>query len=65
MRSLLTHKANNSPIPRILGDEYANFNEFVLIDVMQIDSLPVLHSIDEATHFYSAGFIPNSSTESI
>ena len=47
------------------GSETARFNERIMIDVMYLDGEPVLHMIDEGTHFSAAQFLPNISTQTI
>ena len=40
-----------------MGSEHIQFNERVLMDIMYLDSKPVLHIIDEGTHLNAAGGI--------
>jgi len=40
-----------------VGSEDCRFNHVIAADVMFLDSLPVLHVVDEATHFAAARFI--------
>ena len=47
------------------GSEDTVFNERVLIDIMYLDSDPVLHIVDESTHFSAARFLPTVSTTAI
>ncbi len=47
------------------GADNLCFNERIFLDVMYLDGLPVLHVIDEATHFSSARFLTNVSTKCI
>ncbi len=42
-----------------LGSEHIKFNERIQMDLMYIDSKPILHIIDEGTKFSAAQFIPN------
>jgi hypothetical protein len=41
------------------------FNHTVIVDVMYIDNLPVLHVVDEATHFQAARWLQNMSSECV
>ena len=47
------------------GAETVRFNERILLDVMYIDGKPVLHIVDEGTHFSAAQFLPDVSTKTI
>ena len=46
-----------------LGAEEIQFYERILIDIMYIDGRPVLHMVDEGTHFSAASFLVNCSSE--
>lgn len=48
-----------------LGAEEARFNETILVDIMYIGSFPVLHIVDEATHFSAAKFLRDIFTSTI
>lgn len=48
-----------------VGTDELRFNHIVAVDVMYIDGEPVLHIVDEATHFMSACFLRNSSTKEV
>lgn len=47
------------------GAENVCFNERILMDVMYIDGKPVLHIVDDGTHFGAARFLPDVSTGTI
>eukprot|EP00171_Calliarthron_tuberculosum_P004009 IDg4009t1 len=47
------------------GAEEVRFNERILMDVMYIGMRPILHIVDEGTHFSAARFLNNISTETI
>lgn len=59
----------NASAPRrfklTLGSEEIQFNHRVVVDTMFIQSRPVLHLVDEGTHFTSAAFLKNQSTAEI
>lgn len=59
----------NSSTPRrfklTVGSDELRFNHRVIADTMFLDSKPVLHMIDESTHFTAATFLRNQSTEEI
>lgn len=48
-----------------VGTEGLRFNNRVLVDTMFIQSRPVMHMIDEATHFSAACFLRKQSTSEI
>ena len=48
-----------------LGADEVRFNEKILIDIMYIGSTPVLHIVDEGTHFSAATFLEKCSSEDI
>lgn len=48
-----------------VGTEDLRFNHTVAVDVMYLDGSPVLHIVDEATHFMSACFLRNVSSREI
>lgn len=54
-----------SPKPRrfklTLGTEEMRFNNRVYVDTMFIDNQPVIHLVDEATHFSAASFLRSQS----
>ena len=41
-----------------VGTEELRFNHVVAVDVMTIDKRPVLHMVDESTHFMTARWLP-------
>ncbi|EED11916.1 conserved hypothetical protein [Talaromyces stipitatus ATCC 10500] len=45
--------------------ENVNFNHSIIINIMYLDRDPVLHIVDEATHFNAAAWLPNISTKVI
>ena len=47
------------------GAENVKFNERIYMDIMYIDGKPVLHIVDEGTHFSAAAFLPDVSTKTI
>ncbi len=48
-----------------VGTDDLRFNHIVAMDVMYLNGRPVLHVVDEATHFGAALFLKNQSTKSI
>ena len=48
-----------------IGAETLRFNHRVAIDTMFINNKPILHMVDEATHFSAACFLRNQSTREI
>ena len=48
-----------------VGTEEFRFNHTVLIDTMYIDSKPVLHLVDESTHYVAACFLKSQSANDI
>jgi len=44
-----------------IGSDELRFNHTVAVDVMYIKNRPVLHMVDEATHFSAASFLPSAS----
>lgn len=48
-----------------VGHEDSQFNHTVAIDVMYLSGKPVLHLLDEATHFQSAVFLKNQKSSTI
>lgn len=47
------------------GAENVRFNERIIVDIMYIDGDPILHIIDEGTHFNAARFLPDVGTDTI
>ena len=47
------------------GAENVRFNERILLDIVTIDSKPVLHIVDEGTRFSAAKFVPDVSTKTL
>lgn len=47
------------------GSGNVRFNERIIIDIMYIDGDPILHIVDEGTHFSAARFLPNARTDTI
>ena len=47
------------------GAKNVCFNGRILLDVVTIDGKPVLHVVDEGTHFSAARFVPDVSTNTI
>ncbi len=47
-----------------MGLQDIQFNHCVAVDVMYLNNQPVLHAVDEATHFQSARFMSNMSPDS-
>ena len=47
------------------GAEHVQFNERLLIDIMYLDSKPVIHIVDEGARFSAARFLGNVSTVSL
>ncbi|KAI0996015.1 hypothetical protein K3495_g12165 [Podosphaera aphanis] len=47
-----------------LHDDSIDFNHSIYIDIMYIDSKPVLHVVDEATRFQAARWLTNMSIQS-
>ena len=47
------------------GTENSRFNERIMMDIMYIESMPILHIVDESTRFFAARFLPNVSTKAI
>ena len=48
-----------------IGAEKLRFNHRVVVDTMFINNKPILHMVDEATHFSAACFLRNQSTSEI
>ena len=48
-----------------LGRENTRFNDEVMLDIMYIDGKPILHIVDDSTHFSAARYLPNVSTKTI
>lgn len=48
-----------------VGSENMVLNELLLLDVMYIESAPILHIVDESTNFSADRFLPNVSTTKI
>lgn len=48
-----------------VGSEEARFNHMVAVDIMYINKDPVLHVIDEATHFMSACWLRKVSSKEV
>jgi hypothetical protein len=48
-----------------LGAEDLRFNAVVMVDIMYLERVPMLHIVDQATHFTSARFLENISSENI
>ena len=48
-----------------VGRDELRFNHGVVVDLMWIENRPVLHIVDEATHFAAACFLHNVSTETV
>jgi hypothetical protein len=46
-----------------LADDTLDFNHSIYVDIMYIDSMPVLHVIDEATRFTAARFLKDISAK--
>jgi hypothetical protein len=46
-----------------LADETLDFNHSIYVDIMYIDSMPILHVIDEATRFSAARFLRDISAK--
>ena len=47
------------------GAEHVQFNERVLMDIMYINGDPILHIVDEGTHFSAEKILPAVSTDSV
>lgn len=45
-----------------LGKEHAGFSERIIMKVMTLESLPVLHIVDDGTNFNVTRFLSNIST---
>ena len=45
------------------GTDNACFNERIMMDIMYINSLPVLHIVEESTRFSAAHLLPSMSTK--
>lgn len=41
------------------------FNERILVDIMYLNRYPVLHIVDEGTHFSTVQFVPNMQTDTL
>lgn len=48
-----------------VGSDGLKFNHIVAVDIMYISNLPVLHLVDEATHYSAAQFLSNASAASV
>lgn len=48
-----------------LGSENVRFNERIIIGIMTLDNLPVLHFVDDGTHFSAAHFLYDVSTPTV
>lgn len=48
-----------------VGSNDLRFNHTVAIDVMYLSGKPVLHAVDEATHFNAAMFLRNQSSQEV
>lgn len=48
-----------------MGSEGLRFNERILMDIMYMGNQPVLHIVDEVTHFSAATFLTSASAESV
>jgi hypothetical protein len=46
-----------------MGMDDVQFNHIVAVDVMYLDGKPVLHIVDEATHFQTAAFLTKVTAE--
>lgn len=47
------------------GAEHVRFNKRIIMDIIYIDSWPVLHIVDDGTRFYAAQFLRDISIEEI
>lgn len=47
------------------GAEHVRFNERIIVDIMYIDGEPILHIVDEGTHFSAARFLPNVRSDTV
>ena len=52
------HGAAPGRFKLVLRDD-TDFNASIIVDVMYLDGKPVLHSVDEATNFQAAKFLPD------
>ena len=57
--------ANDLSLCVSFGTENARFNERIMMDIIYIDSMPILHIVDESNRFSAARFLPNVSTKAI
>ena len=48
-----------------VGNDDSRFNHVVAVDIFYIDNSPVLHLVDEETHFNAATFLRNVSTKEV
>lgn len=48
-----------------VGEEELRFNQRVIVDNMFINNKPIIHMVDESTHFTAASFLRNQSAEKI
>ena len=48
-----------------VGTDDFRFNHHVIVDMMFINSRPVLHMVDESTHYQAASFLKSQSTSEI
>ena len=48
-----------------VGHEDTRFNAIIFMDIFYLDGKPVLHIVDDATHFSAARFMPRVSTAAI
>lgn len=59
----------NSRKPRrfklTVGADELRFNHTIAVDVMYIDNRPILHIVDEATHYCAAQFLRNNSSREV
>lgn len=60
-----TNPIRTNQIPCYNEMEYCRFNELILLNIMYIDSAPVLHIVDEGTRLSAARFLPSASTKDV
>ena len=61
----LKHAATPRRFRLTIGTEELRFNQRVVVDTMFIENKPIIHLVDESTHFTAACFLKKQTTEEI
>lgn len=61
----IQHAAKPRRFQVMIRKDDLHFNHIVAIDVMYINSRPILHLVDEATPFNSAQFLKNMTSQHV